>query len=317
MLAVMNKKIEVNKIFNESCLETLKRIPDNFVQAVITSPPYNMNLRIRKGEYCSRQLVKEISTKYDGFDDNLPIDEYNKFHSDVLKELLRVSNLVFYVIQIVTGSKRYIFKMIGDFSENLNFKFSTYAGKSIYLTMLKYYNKTKTIQETNEFVENYFRQFDNISFLNNNYEIYDNYCFIGTTLWSKITNPSYEINDVYNIPSFDYIQYNRLNMLSVDFLQDVLQKNENCIVITHHVPSSSLIDVKYKTQQMIPYNQWFYCNMVELFEIHGTKIKCWIYGHTHTQSNVIINDIPFLCNPIGYPNENNILDFQKIFTIGI
>ena len=119
MLAVMNKKIEVNKIFNESCLETLKRIPDNFVQAVITSPPYNMNLRIRKGEYCSRQLVKEISTKYDGFDDNLPIDEYNKFHSDVLKELLRVSNLVFYVIQIVTGSKRSIFKMIGDFSENL------------------------------------------------------------------------------------------------------------------------------------------------------------------------------------------------------
>ena len=119
MLAVMNKKIEVNKIFNESCLETLKRIPDNFIQAVITSPPYNMNLRIRKGEYCSRQLVKEISTKYDGFDDNLPIDEYNKFHSDVLKELLRVSNLVFYVIQIVTGSKRSIFKMIGDFSENL------------------------------------------------------------------------------------------------------------------------------------------------------------------------------------------------------
>ena len=79
MLAVMNKKIEVNKIFNESCLETLKRIPDDFIQAVITSPPYNMNLRIRKGEYCSRQLVKEISTKYDGFDDNLPIDEYNKF----------------------------------------------------------------------------------------------------------------------------------------------------------------------------------------------------------------------------------------------
>jgi site-specific DNA-methyltransferase (adenine-specific) len=115
----MNKKIEVNKIFNESCLETLKRIPDDFIQAVITSPPYNMNLRIRKGEYCSRQLVKEISTKYEGFDDNLPIEEYNKFHSEVLKELLRVSNLVFYVIQIVTGSKRSIFKMIGDFNENL------------------------------------------------------------------------------------------------------------------------------------------------------------------------------------------------------
>ena len=179
----------------------------------------------------------------------------------------------------------------------------------------EYYNQTKTIQETDEFMKNYFQQFDNISFLNNNYEIYNNYCFIGTTLWSKITNPLYGINDVYKIPNFDYIHYNRLNMLSVDFLEDALQNNENCIVITHHLPSNSLIDIKYKTHKMLPYNQWFYCNMDELIETKGNKIKCWIYGHTHTPSNIIINEIPFLCNPIGYPNENSILDFQKNFTI--
>ena len=114
-----NSKIEFDKIYNESCLETLKRIPDNFIDLVITSPPYNMNLRIRKGEYCSRQIVKEISTKYEGFADNMPIDNYYEFHSEVLRELLRVSNLVFYVVQVVTGSKRSIFKMIGEFSNNL------------------------------------------------------------------------------------------------------------------------------------------------------------------------------------------------------
>jgi site-specific DNA-methyltransferase (adenine-specific)/modification methylase len=115
----LENKIKLDKIYNESCLETLKRIPNNFVDAVITSPPYNMNLRIRKGEYCSRQIVKELSTKYDGFADNIPIKEYNAFHTEVLKELLRVSNLVFYNVQIVTGSKRSIFKMIGDFNEKL------------------------------------------------------------------------------------------------------------------------------------------------------------------------------------------------------
>ena len=92
---------------------------DDSVDVVITSPPYNMNLRIRNGKYCSRQIVKEISTKYTEFSDNLPIDEYNEFHTSVLKELLRVSDLIFYNIQIVTGSKRSIFKMIGEFSENL------------------------------------------------------------------------------------------------------------------------------------------------------------------------------------------------------
>ena len=115
--------------------------------------------------------------------------------------------------------------------------------------------------------------------------------------------------------NFNYIQYNRLNMLSVDFLQDALQKNENCIVITHHMPSSSLIDIKYKTIQMQPYNQWFYCDLDKLIETNGNKIKYWIYGHTHTPSNVIMNEIPFLCNPIGYPNENKKTDYTKIFTI--
>jgi site-specific DNA-methyltransferase (adenine-specific)/modification methylase len=38
---------------------------------VITSPPYNMNLRIRNGQCCSRQIVKEFSSKYAHFDDNL------------------------------------------------------------------------------------------------------------------------------------------------------------------------------------------------------------------------------------------------------
>jgi predicted phosphohydrolase len=179
----------------------------------------------------------------------------------------------------------------------------------------EYYNKTKTIEETNEFLKNYFQKFNNISFLNNNYENYENYCFVGTTLWSKITNPIYEINDVYCIPNFDYIQYNRFNMLSVDFLEDTLHHNENCIIITHHMPSSSLIDIKYKTKEMLPYNQWFYCNMDEFIETNKNKIKCWIYGHTHTPSNVIINEIPFLCNPIGYPNENKKLNFETTITL--
>jgi site-specific DNA-methyltransferase (adenine-specific)/modification methylase len=112
-------KIELNKVYNESCLETLKKMKDGSVNAVITSPPYNMNLRIRNGKYCSRQIVKELSTKYSNFDDNLPVEEYYELHLNILKELLRVSDMVFYNIQIVTGSKRAIFKIIGELSDYL------------------------------------------------------------------------------------------------------------------------------------------------------------------------------------------------------
>ena len=111
--------MEINKIYHESCIDTLKRIPNNSIDLVITSPPYNMNLRIRNGKYCSRQIVKEFSTKYEGFDDNLPIDDYYDFHLNVLKELIRTSNIIFYNIQIVTGSKRAMFKIIGELSDYL------------------------------------------------------------------------------------------------------------------------------------------------------------------------------------------------------
>ena len=113
--------LELNKTYHENCLHTMALMPDNWVDLVFTSPPYNMNLRIRNGEYCSRSISKdEFSTKYTEFDDNLPIEEYNKLHTKILKELLRVTkHQIFYNIAIVTGSKRSVFKMIGDFADNL------------------------------------------------------------------------------------------------------------------------------------------------------------------------------------------------------
>ena len=78
------------------------------------------------------------------------------------------------------------------------------------------------------------------------------------------------------------------------------------------MPSNTLIDIKYEDS---PYNQWFYSNMDNLIKEKKDKIKCWIYGHTHTPSFKIIEGTPFLCNPIGYPNENLNSDFQKTFSI--
>lgn len=107
------------KLLNGDCLELLKTIPDNSINMVLTSPPYNMNLRIRNGKYCSRQIVKELTTKYANFDDNLPMDEYFEFNKNVIDECLRVSDLVFYNVQFLTGNKPALFKLIGHFHDKL------------------------------------------------------------------------------------------------------------------------------------------------------------------------------------------------------
>ena len=101
------------------CLEKLKDIPDRSIDMVFTSPPYNMNLRIRNGKHCSRQIVKELSTKYEGFDDNLPMDDYFSFNVAVVSDLLRVSDLVFFNVQFLTGNKSALYKLIGHFHDKI------------------------------------------------------------------------------------------------------------------------------------------------------------------------------------------------------
>ena len=107
------------EIINGDCLEEMAKLVDNSADVVITSPPYNMNLRIRNGKYCSRQIVKELTTKYTDFDDNLPMDKYLEFNKNVIGECLRLAPIVFYNVQFLTGNKVALFKLIGEYAEQL------------------------------------------------------------------------------------------------------------------------------------------------------------------------------------------------------
>lgn len=109
--------MQINKVYNENCLDTMSKMSDKFVDLVITSPPYNMRTRIRNGKYTTREKGEHFSKKYAFFDDALPINDFYQFHSSVFKELLRVSKIICYNIQIVTGSKEAFFKIIGDFNK--------------------------------------------------------------------------------------------------------------------------------------------------------------------------------------------------------
>jgi site-specific DNA-methyltransferase (adenine-specific)/modification methylase len=107
------------KLILGDCLEEMKKMPNKSVDCVITSPPYNMRLRIRNGEYTEREWAEHFSKKYDEFHDALPMKEYQEFHTRVIKELLRISPIVFWNISIVTGSKEALFKIIGEFAREI------------------------------------------------------------------------------------------------------------------------------------------------------------------------------------------------------
>jgi site-specific DNA-methyltransferase (adenine-specific) len=54
------QEMEINKIYNENCLDTMRRMPDGFIDLTVTSPPYD-NLRTYKGyEFDFENIAKEL-----------------------------------------------------------------------------------------------------------------------------------------------------------------------------------------------------------------------------------------------------------------
>lgn len=107
-------------IYNDNCLNVLKELPTGGVDLTVTSPPYNMNLRIRDGKFCKRTSEKnKISTKYNSFSDDLSMDEYFEFNKQVISELIRCSKLTFYNVQFLTGNKQALYRLLGEFNKNV------------------------------------------------------------------------------------------------------------------------------------------------------------------------------------------------------
>jgi site-specific DNA-methyltransferase (adenine-specific)/modification methylase len=98
----------------------MRKLPDKCVDLTVTSPPYNINLRIRGDRYCKRSKNESgPCNKYQNLTDDMPIEDYFEFQRDTIREILRISKLCFYIIQPLTGNKEALFRLIGEFSKDI------------------------------------------------------------------------------------------------------------------------------------------------------------------------------------------------------
>ena len=74
--------LELNKIYNMDCLEGMKLIPDNCIDLIITSPPYNLG----KQHHTGNNRFKS----YNEYDDNMPEKLYQQWQVEVLNECYRI-----------------------------------------------------------------------------------------------------------------------------------------------------------------------------------------------------------------------------------
>ena len=252
----------------------------------------------------------------------MEIQYISDIHIDLLtpKQIMRFKSLFKPIapICVLAGDIGNPFKNEWQYFDLLVFVSSHFEKVFLICGNHEYY--TNNIEETENKISSIVSDISpNITFLNNSYEDYEGIRFIGTTLCSNIQNPDFTTNDILCINNFSVEKNNELHDTAVKFLQkelsNCIDNNIYSIVISHHLPLNELTHPYYKKDIYKNYLQCYSSDLSEIITKNGRIILGWFYGHTHKSSIQTHYNNIFLCNSVGYSNENSLDNINQKYTI--
>jgi site-specific DNA-methyltransferase (adenine-specific) len=104
--------MEINKIYCESNLETMAKMPNNFLNLIVTSPPYNITRN------------SSLTERYDSYEDNKTDLEYINYTINLFKEfdrVLKTNSIVLYNMSYGNENPNIMILTIADLIRNTNF----------------------------------------------------------------------------------------------------------------------------------------------------------------------------------------------------
>jgi site-specific DNA-methyltransferase (adenine-specific)/modification methylase len=119
--------MELNKIYNESNIETLKKLDEKSIDVVLTSPFYNTNKKAGKSRTLQNTTVKEGEynyVRYDVFVDNMTNDEYTNYTIDLFNgfdRVLKENGVVLYNISYGADNAFGMFDTVTQIVKNTKF----------------------------------------------------------------------------------------------------------------------------------------------------------------------------------------------------
>lgn len=69
-------------LYNGDCTKILETIPDNSIDCIVTSPPYNKSFFLRQKK--SNQVWGGFDIKYSSYSDDMPLDEYEEWMINII-----------------------------------------------------------------------------------------------------------------------------------------------------------------------------------------------------------------------------------------
>lgn len=157
----------------------------------------------------------------------------------------------------------------------------------------------------------------NINIVNNITVPYENFQFVFSTLWSKISSFNEKIIEqrvsdfecIYNNNrKFKAKDFNKLHLESLQFInQSLSNETTKTVVVTHHSPSSLCNSTVHNSSAI---KEAFCSDLTEY--IKDCNANFWIYGHSHfNQKPLYIGNTIMLTNQLGYVKLNEHRSFKN------
>jgi predicted phosphodiesterase len=156
----------------------------------------------------------------------------------------------------------------------------------------------------------------NTFLLENEEFLFNGFSILGCTLWTDYDNQRCVAQAVFGLNDFELIaaveKGNYRKVTPEDFLKVHFESKKwlekkladhhiagiRTIVVTHHMPSFSLISSQFKGSQL---NGAFAVNLDYVINEHEPVL--WVYGHTHGFKDVNLGTTRCVCNAYGYKGE--------------
>ncbi len=148
----------------------------------------------------------------------------------------------------------------------------------------------------------------NIHFLNPGFTKIADVTFIGATLWTNFRNDAIakmvsdrNISDFWRIHRFSTDECVALHTEHFKFISEAYNKLPGKkVIVTHFLPAIECISEQFKGPDLL--NYYFANDHADFIQNISTT---WLFGHTHDNIDITINDTRLIANPYGYNKNNN------------
>lgn len=164
-------------------------------------------------------------------------------------------------------------------------------------------------------------QHSNVVLMNPGAAVIDNVVFIGGTMWSNLVYEGIQPDAVtkwkmdrgisdFRVISNGSVRFSVEDMITEcekeiayfdRYLHEYTEAGKTVVMVTHFLPSALCTAPQFVGSGLNPY---FASDQDWLMSKYN--IPLWIYGHTHTPTDIIHpTGTRLFCNPFGYPNESS------------